>query len=328
MRSCRGWLFLLLSAAACSRGHARPAVLDAGDAPVVSSCGPALPASRFDPSSAPPSPAAPSDRPMVVQLDAEPATLLSLVHPDWLSWTIEGHLVLESLVRVDAHTGVLTGELAESWEVDPSRTRWTFHLRKGARWHDGTPVSAEDVLFTFDRLLDPTVGAPDRAVFAGARVSKVSPGEVEVTLVAPLASAELGFDRVLILPRHRFPRGDLSRSEDASAPIGTGPMRFSSWVRGREIVLVRNPTYWGPPSPTPRMTFRFMASPPAVMAALEHGDIDVVPRAPVELAEQVETRPALAGSYEVARAGGFDYTAWIQNVTSPKLKDPRVRRAL
>jgi peptide/nickel transport system substrate-binding protein len=265
---------------------------------------------------------------MVVQLDAEPATLLQLVHPDWLSWTIEGHLLLESLVRVDARTGVLTGELAESWEVDPSRTRWTFHLRKGARWHDGTLVSAEDVLFTFDRLLDPTVGAPDRAVFAGARVSKVSPGEVEVRLVAPLASAELDFDRVLILPRHRFPRGDLSRSEDASAPIGTGPMRFSSWVRGREIVLVRNPTYWGPPSPTPRMTFRFIASPPAVLAALEHGDIDVVPRAPVELAEQVESRPALAASYEVVRAGGFDYTAWIQNVTSPKLKDPRVRRAL
>jgi len=265
---------------------------------------------------------------MVVELDAEPATLLPLVHPDWLSWTIEGHLVLESLVRVDAQTGLLTGELAESWEVDSPRTRWTFHMRKGAKWHDGTPVSADDVVFTFDRLLDPTVGSPDRALFAGARVVKLPSGDVEVRLRAPLASADVDFDRILILPRHRFPRGDLTRAEDASAPIGTGPMQFSTWVRGREIVLVRNPSYWGPAAPTPRLTFRFVTSPPAVLAAIEHGDIDVVPRATVELAEQVEARPALAASYEVVRAGGFDYTAWIHNVTSPKLKDVRVRRAL
>jgi peptide/nickel transport system substrate-binding protein len=328
MRAGRAGLVVLLALAACSRGHARPLVSSASETSVPSSCGPALPASRFDPSSAPPAPTPPSERPIVVQLDAEPATLLPLVHPDWLSWTIEGHLVLESLVRVDATTGSLVGELAESWEVDPSRTRWTFRLRKGARWHDGAPVSADDVVFTFDRLLDPTVGSPDRAIFAGARVVKTPGGDVEVKLPAPLASAEIDFDRVLVLPRHRFPRGDLTRAEDASAPVGTGPMRFSSWVRGREIVLVRNPTYWGPPSPTPRMTFRFIASPPAVLAAIEHGDVDVVPRATVELAEQVTTRPALAASYEVVRAGGFDYTAWIHNVTSPKLKDARVRRAI
>jgi peptide/nickel transport system substrate-binding protein len=105
-------------------------------------------------------------------------------------------------------------------------------------------------------------------------------------------------------------------------------MMLSTWARGREIVLVRNPRYWGPPSPTPRLTFRFMPSPPAALAALEHGDVDIVPRATVELAQQVETQPALAAAYEVVRAGGFDYTAWIQNVASPKLADVRVRRAI
>jgi peptide/nickel transport system substrate-binding protein len=329
MRTLGGGLLMVLALTACSRGHARTLSLDAGDAPAAASpCGAALGAPQFDPADPGPSPTPASDRGMVVELDAEPATLLPLVRPDWLSWTIEGHVVLESLVRVDARTGLLTGELAESWDVDASRRRWTFHLRPGVRWHDGQPFSAEDVLFTFDRLLDPTVGAPDRAVFAGARLAKVGTRDVEVTLRAPLANAELDFDRILILPRHRFPRGDLSRSTDATAPVGTGPMSFLSWVRGREIALGRSPTYWGPPAPTPRLTFRFMASPPAVLAAIEHGDLDVVPRAPVELAEQVESRPALAASYEVVRAGGFDYTAWIHNVTSPKLQDPRVRRAL
>jgi peptide/nickel transport system substrate-binding protein len=265
---------------------------------------------------------------MIVELDAEPATLLPLVHPDWLSWTIEGHLLLESLVRIDARTGVLVGELAESWDVDASRSRWTFHMRRGVEWHDGVPASVEDVLFTFERLLDPAVGAPDRAVFAGARVRKVGSIDVEVALPSPLASPEAAFDRLLILPRHRFPRGDLSRSEDATAPVGTGPMRFSSWVRGREIVLVRSPTYWGPLAPLAEMRFRFMPSRPAVFSAIDQGEVDVVPRASVEMAEHVEQSAALRASYGVIRAGGLGYRAWIQNVNAPKLRDVRVRRAI
>ena len=265
---------------------------------------------------------------MTVQLDAEPATLFPLLHPDWLSWTIEAHLVLESLVRVDPRTGALVGELAQSWDTDPSRTRWTFHLRQGARWHDGAPFTADDVLFTFDRLLDPDVGAADRTLFAGARVAKVGPADVEVKLPAPLASMELDFDRLLILPRHRFPRGDLSRSPDAMAPVGTGPMRFSSWTRGRDIVLARNAAYWGDPAPLRSLTFRFISSQSALLAALDAGEIDVVLRAPAELAEHAESDAVLARAYEVVRAGGFDYTAWIHNLASPKLSDARARQAI
>jgi peptide/nickel transport system substrate-binding protein len=321
------WLGILVTTG-CSRGHSRAVVPDAGEALSSSPCGPLLPAPTFDPAGPPASLPAPTDRAMVVQLDAEPATLLPLVHPDWLSWTIDGHLLLESLVRVDARTGRLVGELADSWDVDASRLRWTFRMREGVKWHDGVPASVEDVLFTFDRLLDAAVQAPDRAAFAGARVRKVGSVAVEVTLPSPWASAEAAFDRLLILPRHRFPRGDLSRSEDATAPVGTGPMRFSSWVRGREIILVRNPTYWGPVAPVREMTFRFMPSRSAVLFAIDHGELDVVPRASVEVAEHVEQSPLLRASYDVVRAGGFDYTAWIHNMNAPKLRDVRVRRAV
>lgn len=265
---------------------------------------------------------------MVVQLDAEPATLLPLLRPDWLSWTIVGHLVDESLVRVDPHTGALQPELAERWEVDDTHTRWTFHLHHDVSWHDGTPFTADDVVFTFERLLDPSVGAADRALFAGAKVAKTGALDVEVKLHAPLASAELDFDRILILPRHRFPRGDLSRSPDANAPVGTGPMRFSEWARGSEITLVRNDTYWGAPAPLARLTFRFLDSRPAIMAAIERGEIDLVPRAPPELADRVEHDASIAKNYAAIRAASFDYTAWIHNVASPRLADVRVRRAI
>jgi peptide/nickel transport system substrate-binding protein len=265
---------------------------------------------------------------MVVHLDAEPGTLLPLVRPDWMSWTIVGHLVEESLVRVDPRTGTLTPELAETWDVDAAHTRWVFHLRRGVTWHDGEPFTADDVVFTFERLLDPDVGAADRALFAGTRVSMLGPYDVELKLKAPLAAAPIDFDRVLILPRHRFPRGDLLRSSDASEPVGTGPMRFGSWTHGVQISLARNDHYWGPPAPLASMVFRFISSRPALAAAIERGDIDVVPRAPIELAERVEKDPELSRRYEVVRAAGFDYTAWIYDVASPKLSDARLRRAI
>ncbi len=263
-----------------------------------------------------------------MQLDVEPPVLLPLLRPDWLSWTIVGHLVEESLIRVDPRTGEIVPELAEKWEVDESHVRWTFHLRPGVAWHDGALFTADDVLFTFDRLLDPDVGAGDRALFAGAKVSRVGPLDVEVRLRAPLASAGLDFDRLLILPRHRFPRGDLSRSADAVAPVGTGPMRFVSWTRGTQILLARNTAYWGPPAPLSSLAFRFMASRPALSAAIDRQEIDVVPRATVELGEHVSSDPELSRAFDVVRAAGFDYTAWIHNVAAPALRDPRVRRAI
>lgn len=312
--------------AGCSRGHAHSAAVD--DAAPMATCATPPPPLRLDPAAAVPAPLPPSSRGMVVHLDAEPSSLLPFLRPDWMSWTIVGHQVMESLVRVEPHTGVLVPELAESWEVDDARRRWTFHLRKGVLWHDGQDFSADDVVFTFERLLDPDVGAADRAIFAGTKVTKVAPDVVLVTLKTPLAAASLDFDRVLILPRHRFPRGDLSRSSDATEPVGTGPMRFGSWTRGVQITLTRNDEYWGPKAPLASLAFRFMPSRPAVAAAIERGELDVVPRAPVELAERVERDPVLSKQYAVLRAAGADYTAWIYDVASPKLKDSRLRRAI
>ena len=270
----------------------------------------------------------PTDRGMVVQLDAEPPSLMPLLRPDWMTWMIVAHLVTESLVRVDPVRGVLVPELAERWELDETHTRWTFHLRPNVKWHDGARFDADDVLFTFERLLDPSVGAADRPRFEGAKITKKGPLEVEVKLKAPLAAAELDFDRLLILPRHRSPRGDLTRSPDAVAPVGTGPMRFVSWTRGARIDLARAPGHWAGPSPLASLAFLFPSTSAAVLEALDRNDIDVVPRASGDVVARVESDPRLKERYDVVRAGGHSYTAWIHNVTSKKLADPHVRRAI
>ncbi|MEO8876075.1 MAG: ABC transporter substrate-binding protein [Polyangiaceae bacterium] len=312
--------------AACTRGHRHPENKDASTA-LACSCASPPPPPRFVPNAVTEAPV-PSDRGMIVQLDAEPPNLMPTLRPDWMSHVIVSHLIEESLLRIDPKSGAAVPELAESWSADATKTRWTFHLRKGVRWHDGEAFTADDVVFTFQRVADPAVGASDRALFSGASAKVADPLTVVVTLRAPLGSPEVAFDRLLILARHRSPRGDLGESPDATAPIGTGPMRFVSWARGATIELARFDDYWGARPPLATMTFRFPPTYGRVLEELQEGDVDVVPRAPNDAAAAVEKDPVLAARYDVVRAGGASYTAWIHNVASKKLADPRVRRAI
>ena len=265
---------------------------------------------------------------MTVQLDAEPPNLMPSLHPDWMSHVIVAHLVEESLVRIDAQRGVLVPELAESWEVDASRTKWTFHLRPHVLWHDGAPFTSDDVVFTVQRIADPEVGAADRALFAGAFAHASDPLTVSISFRAPLASPDVTFDRLLILARHRSPRGNLAESLDATEPVGTGPMKFSSWTRGAKIDLARWDSYWGPKAPVPALTLRFPPTYGRVLEELRSGEVDVVPRAPNDAVEAVEKEPDLGAKYRVVRAAGTSYTAWVHDVASKKLADARVRRAI
>jgi peptide/nickel transport system substrate-binding protein len=265
---------------------------------------------------------------MIVQLDAEPPNLMPSLHPDWMSHLVVSHLIEESLMRIDPQRGVAVPELAASWSVDASQKKWTFHLQPNVTWHDDVPFTADDVVFTFERVSDPAVGASDRAIFTGLHAKALDAHTVEVTFKAPLAAPEVAFDRLLILSRHRSPRGNLAESPDATAPVGTGPMRFVSWARGAQIDLARFDHYWAAPSPLATLTFRFPPTYGRVLEALENGDLDVVPRAPNDAVAAIEKDAALKSNYDVVRAAGASYTAWVHNVASKKLADVRVRRAI
>ncbi len=265
---------------------------------------------------------------MTIQLDAEPPNLMPTLRPDWMSHVVVSHLIEESLLRIDPHTGIATPELATSWTVDASQKKWTFHLRHGVLWHDRVPFTADDVVFTLQRVSDPAVGASDRAIFSGAQARATDPYTVEIHFKAPLAAPEIAFDRLLILSRHRSPRGDLGMSPDATAPIGTGPMKFVSWTRGAKIDLERFDAYWGTQSPLAAMTFRFPPTYGNVIDALQAGDVDVVPRAPNNAAITAQLNPVIRANYDIVRAAGSSYTAWVHNNSSKKLADPLVRRAI
>jgi len=148
--------------------------------------------------------------------------------------------VFEGLTRFMADGSVVAG-LAESWDISPDGLTYTFNLRSGVTFHDGTAMDAEDVKFSLDRARAEDSTNAQKGLFAGiADVAVVDPQTVAVTLNEPNGSFLFNMawgDAVIVAPE--------SIADIASNPIGTGAFKFDEWVQGDRIEMSRNDAYWG-----------------------------------------------------------------------------------
>ncbi len=228
--------------------------------------------------------------------------------------------LFQGLTRIDANGGVQPA-LARAWTVDGAGTTYTFDLEEGVTFHDGTGFDAEDVVFTFDRLLAEDSTNAQKGLYAGIiEVEAPNPNEVRFTLDAPdgqfLFNLGLG-DAVIVAPE--------SAADNKTSPVGTGPFQFEGWARGNEIVLRAREDYWGDPVGLDHVNFRIVADPAAAVAAMLAGDLDAYPNFPApESLEQLKQDPRL--KVVVGTTEGETILA-INNRNKP-LGDVRVRRAI
>lgn len=205
--------------------------------------------------------------------------------------------VFEGLTRFMSDGSVVAG-LAESWDISEDGTTYTFKLRDGVTFHDGSTMDAEDVKFTLDRARAEDSANAQKALFAGiSEVTVIDPTTVEVKLSAPdgnfLFNMAWG-DAVIVAPE----------SIDAikQTPIGTGPFKFDAWVQGDRIEISRNADYWGDAPALDAATFKFISDPTAAFAAMMAQDIDAFAGFPApENLPQFEADPrfqVLVGSTE------------------------------
>ena len=178
--------------------------------------------------------------------------------------------VFEGLTRFDGSGAVLPG-LAKDWSISNDGTVYTFNLHPGVTFHDGTAMDAADVKFSLDRARGEDSTNAQKGLFADIRaVTVIDPLTVEVTLSQPNGNFLFNMawgDAVIVAPE--------SIDTIASHPVGTGAFKFSDWIQGDRIELVRNENYWGKPAALASATFRFISDPTAAFAAVMAEDVDV-----------------------------------------------------
>ena len=255
---------------------------------------------------------------LVVAVSTEPPSLDPTTNAAAVVDLLLHHNLYENLVQVDSK-GELHGQLAQSWDVSPDGLAYTFHLRAGVRFHDGTPCDAEAVRESFLRLLDPATAVPHPEYFANiAQVE--APDTLTVRFVLkepdPAFLPTLALGDAVVTPVE----GDLS-----TCPVGTGPFKFSEWHPGDRLVLERNPDYYLPGIPKlDRVEFRFIPDPSAQLAALKAGDVDLVAELTPEIAAGLVHTP---GYRVISGPQNLVQLLAINNARAP-FSDLRVRQAL
>jgi peptide/nickel transport system substrate-binding protein len=227
--------------------------------------------------------------------------------------------IYEGLVRANPALDTMIPQLAESWE-QPDPVTYVFRLRRGVRFHNGKELKAEDVAFSFDRIMDEKFASPRRPdLLPVKKLEVLNDHQVRFTMSAPFAPFLSKLENLRVLPR--VPGNDFARN-----PIGTGPFQFVEWVSGQHITLKRNNQYWVENQPyLAGVQFRPVPEPATRVVALRSGDVDLLNAVPLKDVDTLDKDPKV----KVYRAAGVvrDHLGFHMQ-KPPFQNNPNLRLAL
>ncbi len=244
---------------------------------------------------------------------------------DGASGTINDQL-FNGLVKYDKDLKLI-GDLAERWEVSRDGKTITFYLRKGVKWHDGALFTAEDCLFTYQKLIDPNVATPYSSSYMDVKKAEATGAYVfRVTYKEPFSPA-LESWAMGIIPKHLLADKDINTDSFNRNPVGTGPYKFKEWVAGQKIVLEANNEYFEGRPKIDQFIFRIIPDSATMFQELLSGGVDMMGLNPLQYLRKSETR-RIRESYRKFRypANGFTYLGY--NLRSPLFGEVKVRQAL
>jgi peptide/nickel transport system substrate-binding protein len=238
--------------------------------------------------------------------------------------------IFDHLVRYRANSTEIEPALAERWEVSENGRTWTFHLRPNVYFHDGTPLNADAVVFSFDRQRDPhhPYHQADFTYWESAfrniqSLERVDDRTVRITIeraYAPFLASLAMFPVSIVSPTAVRRYG----ADFLKHPVGTGPFRFVEWSPGERVTLEGNPLYWDGPPRIEHLVFVTIRDARQRLVALEGGGIDLAENLSPQDLQFVALHPEL----ELHRVSGNNVGYLAMNVSHPPFDDVRVRRAV
>ena len=234
----------------------------------------------------------------------------------------------EGLLRYKPGTLEVGPALAESWEVSEDGTTYTFKLREGVTFHDGTPFNAEAVKFNFDRMLNEDHPYHDTGPFPLAfyfsaieETNVIDDLTVEIKLNAPYAPflSNLAYPTGLMVSPAAVMAGgaDFGRS-----PVGTGPFKFAEWRSNEAVVIEKNPDYWGDPAEADAVVFRPITDANTRVAEMLAGGIDLMVEVPPTALSEFQN-----DAFTVVEQAGPHLWFLILNAKDGPFADKLVRQA-
>lgn len=215
---------------------------------------------------------------------------------------------------------VLQPELAESFEPNATADEWTLKLRKGIQFHDGKPLTADDVIFTIKRIVDPAdpkVGASGISYLDVAGMQKVD----ELTVRMPLTLRNVGFSEQFA----QYFMGVVPVGYDPDKPVGTGPFMFKSFTAGQQSVFTRNENYWRDGEPyVDEVVIIDFPDDTARVNALLGGQVDAISALPTNQIAAVEGKSDL----QLLNSPTGAWLALAMRVDVAPFDDVRVRQAM
>lgn len=266
----------------------------------------------------------------VAPVSAQTVTLAQGVDPESLDPALDTLItsvgvmmnIYDALVWRDTDGNIIPA-LAESWEF-PEPDRMLIRLRQGVRFHNGDPFSADDVVFSYQRLFDESSPSPLLSSLRGFvdSVEKIDDHTVLVHMPGPRATVVPTLVRVPILPAAAFEAAGAEAFGEA--PIGTGPFRFVEWQRNQRIVLERYDDYWRGPADVGQFVVRPIPEDFSRFASLVNGEVDIIANLTGERADEISQNPDL----KVAAVPSVRNLFMGMDTRKPPFDDLRVRQAM
>lgn len=235
--------------------------------------------------------------------------------------------IYEGLLKYNKDSTEIEPCLAESWDISSDGLSYTFHLKKGVKFQDGTDFNAAAVKVNIDRQLPPKV-TEDMAyagfVFGSVKdVEAVDDYTVKINMKSPSTPFLNNLAMCLGAPIASPKALEENSNNINEHPVGTGPYTFVSWTKGQNIVLKKNDNYWGTKAATTNVIFKFIPDNSARVVALNNGEADIIDGIDATVVQQIE-----GSGNKIYKAPGMNINYLAYNTSKAPLNDAKVRTAI